>query len=306
MRKFLPIILLVFLVFLASWAVIQFTPIQQDTIDVSKTQIYSSIVPIADLVEKLGGDFVQSYALVPAGASVHTYEPTPSQLRAIDSADLYVKVGTPIEFEVTWLDKLLAINPQLSVIDLSTGIDLIESSEQEEEHVEEDHEHEHEGGDPHIWLSPKNILQMIPTITNALIEKMPEHESYFLVQQRDLLLRLTKIDNEVEATLNSFPQREIIVYHDAWAYFARDYELNLIVVEENRKEPTAKRIQSVITLAKENEISTIFASPEFNTQSAETIAKEAGAEVLFISPLPEDLLNAFDQISQAFAQALKK
>lgn len=311
MKKLLPIIFLLLIAVLGIWALAQFSPQQDNGVDSTKMQIYSSILPIADLVEKIGGDFVQSHALVPVGASVHTYEPTPSQLRGIDSASLYVKVGTPVEFEVTWLEKLLSINPHLKVVDASSNITLMEFAEEDhDEHEEEDSEsqdeHGHEGIDPHIWLSPKNVEKMVSTITDALIKELPEQQAYFETNKEQLLAELIILDGEIEQALDQFTKRELIVYHDAWGYFARDYALNLIVVEENQKEPTAKRLQDVIRLAKENKISAIFASPEFNTQSAETIAKEVGAEVVLISPLPEDLFVAFRQISDAFVTVLQQ
>jgi len=314
MKKFLPLFVLVIVAILAIWTLVQFSPQSGSEIDSDKVQVYSSIVPIADLVAKIGGDFVQSSALVPAGASVHTYEPTPSQLKAMDSADLFVKIGTPIEFEVVWLDKLLGVNSSIKEVDLSSGLSLMEFDEDEhhdedhedaDEHEEADDEHDHEGVDPHIWLSVKNVQIMVATITDALSAELPEQQAYFESNRDQLLAELIILDEEIEQSLSSFSEREMIVYHDAWGYFARDYALNLMTIEDNQKEPTAKRIQEVILLAQEHDISVIFASPEFNSESAETIAQEVGAEVVLLSPLPDDLLIAFEQIAQAFANALR-
>ncbi|MHC1636176.1 MAG: metal ABC transporter solute-binding protein, Zn/Mn family, partial [Candidatus Methanospirareceae archaeon] len=89
-----------------------------------KIGVVVTIPPQAEFVEKIGGEKVKITVMVPSGASPHTYEPTPSQLKEVSEAKIYFKVGSGVEFEKAWMDKIIAINPDMLVIDTSQGIEL--------------------------------------------------------------------------------------------------------------------------------------------------------------------------------------
>jgi zinc transport system substrate-binding protein len=113
-----------------------------------------TILPQADFVEAVGGDKVEVVVMVPPGASPHTYEVTPDQMTQLADAGMYAKVGTPVEFEIAWMDKLIAVNQSMLVVDCSRGIQLMEMADEEHEHEHEDegahdHEHEDEGAHAH-------------------------------------------------------------------------------------------------------------------------------------------------------------
>lgn len=313
MNKIISLFLIILVGVLGIFLLLQSQIVSEEDPHTDQLSIITSLLPVQSLVERIGGEHVQVASMVPAGASVHTYEPTPSQLKEVARADIFMKLGTPIEFEVTWLDKLLETNDELVVVDLSRGVNLIdfvsEEEDDDEDHHEEDddeHGHDHEGGvDPHIWLSPMNLQTMAMTIGDGLAQLDQENASYYQEQKELVLQELQLIDAEIRSVLQGASNRDLIVYHDAWGYFANDYDLSLIAIEENEKEPTAKHLQEVISLGKEHNVQVVFASPEFNTQSAETIAKEIGAEVILISPLPADIFAAFEEISNAFALGLQ-
>ncbi|MFC1753725.1 metal ABC transporter solute-binding protein, Zn/Mn family [Thermoproteota archaeon] len=92
-------------------------------------RIITTLIPFTHFIEQIGSENVSVTTLVPPGASPHSYEPKPQQLKALENADLYVSVGSGIEFELTWMDKLLEVNPDLDVLDCSQGIEFIESHE---------------------------------------------------------------------------------------------------------------------------------------------------------------------------------
>ncbi|RLI89650.1 MAG: zinc ABC transporter substrate-binding protein, partial [Candidatus Altiarchaeales archaeon] len=113
-----------------------------------------TILPQADFVKKVGGSRVRVTVMVPPGASPHTYEPTPGQLMETSKAKIYFKVGSGVEFENVWMDRIRAINPDMVIIDGSEGITKRE-------------------GDPHIWNSPINAKKMVENIYNGLIRVDP-------------------------------------------------------------------------------------------------------------------------------------
>ncbi len=274
-----------------------FYPFNTESINESdeKIKIVVTIVPQAEYVEKIGRERVSVTVLVPPSASPHTYEPTPSQMKEVAMADMFAKVGSGIEFELAWMNKLVSINPSMLIIDCSEGIHLIDMVEA---HEKTDHKDEGIGKDPHIWLSPRNAIIMVDNICNGLVELDPEYEFYYRSNRDQYVKVLEDVDDEFMRTLSVLRVRKFMVYHPSWGYFAHEYDLEMIPIEEEGKALTPEGISYLIKQAKENEIKVIFANPEFETVTAETIAKEIGGKVILISPLEKDYINMLKKISE--------
>ena len=263
-----------------------------------------SILPQAGFIEAIGGDKVEVVVMVPPGSSPHTYEVTPDQRTRLSNAKMYAKVGSPIEFELTWLDKLIDINRSMEVVDCAKGIELMEMVEDEHEH-EGDSEHQHEGLDPHIWLSVKNVMIMVQNICDGLVLVDAGNKSYYQANCADYLKKLADLDNDLEEDLSDVSNRNFIVFHPSFGYFARDYGLNQIAVEQEGKEPDADYIIRMIKEAKEFNIKVVFVSPQYNTTSAKSIAKEIGGQVVSIDPLAKDFITNMRAIESAMKQAMQ-
>jgi zinc transport system substrate-binding protein len=253
-----------------------------------KIGVVVSIAPQADFVEAVGGEKVIVTVMVPPGADPHTYEPTPSQMVGVSNANIYAKVGSGVEFELAWMDKISQQNKKMLVVDCSKGIQMMEM---EEHHGDEDDGEHHQGEDPHIWLSPQNAKLMVWNICSGLIQVDPQNESYYTRNRDEYLAKLDALDKDIREGLSRVINRRFIVFHPAWGYFARDYNLEQISIEIGGKEPSAKDIADLIRKAKELGIKIIFAEPQFNPRSAETIAEEIGGRVVFIDPLAEDYIS---------------
>ena len=259
--------------------------------DQDKLQVAVTIAPIQEIVEQIGSEKVQVSVMIPTGATPHTYEPTPSQFQEIAQTDAYVKVGTDIEFEIAWLDKIIATNRAMSIINASESIDFIQSKD-----------HDHGSENPHTWLSLKNAQIMVENIYQSLIEVDPGNQTYYNSNKETYLQELEELDSKIDRDLSSIDSRQFMVFHPAWSYYARDYDLEEIPIEEQGKEPTAQDIQRVIDQAKEYHIRVIIASPEFDAKSAETIASEILGQVVLISPMEKDIKNNIKQITNTLVQ----
>jgi zinc transport system substrate-binding protein len=271
----------------------------QDETTTDKIGVAVTIVPQTEFVERIGGDRVEVTVMVPPGASPHTYEPTPSQMVDLAEAEMYAKVGSGIEFELVWMDKLIAQNEDMLVVDCAEGVTLQETTtahEHEDEH-EDEHEHEendeHEHGtmDPHIWLSVVNAQIMVENITDGLIQIDPDNRAYYEDNRDTYLEELSQLDQEIRDGLAPVKNRMIIVYHHAFGYFASDYDLTILPVEAEGKEATAAGLQIVIDMALEHDIRVVFASPQFDTRQAEVIAEAIGGRVGLINPLAENYVE---------------
>ncbi len=241
-----------------------------------------SILPQADLVRMIGGEQVEVIVMIPPGSSPDSFEPSTKDLRSLSKADLYIKVGH-LPFEDAWMDRMLAANKDLTVVDTSKGIEIIEH-------------------DPHIWLSPRLAQKQAQTIAAALSEVDAAHKEYYQANLNTTIETLEKMDLSISAMLENVQGRSFLVYHPAWGYLARDYGLTEMAIEDHGKEPAPAEMAQIIANAKEQGIKTVFASPQHSTRSAEAIAAELGAQVVTIDPLPgkyEDILHSVELISTA-------
>ncbi|HML26279.1 MAG TPA: zinc ABC transporter substrate-binding protein, partial [Methanomethylovorans sp.] len=200
-----------------------------------KLVVAVSILPQAEFVEQIGGDKVSTVVMIPAGASVHTYEPTPSQLKHLSNAQVYVEVGSGMDFELAWMDDLLSVNSDMHVVNSSKGIQLItmgedehDEHEEEAENVTEEHteeEHDHTGLDPHVWTSPQEAKIMVKNIYEGLVAVDPDNEATYKQNYDAYIAKLDEADAKLKAALAGKEGSSFIVYHPAWGYLADDYGL---------------------------------------------------------------------------------
>jgi len=189
-----------------------------------KIVVATSILPLADFLGNVGGEKVEVIAMVPPGANPHTYEPTTSRMMALDRARMYAKVGSGIEFELVWMDKLVAINKEMLVIDCSKGIESHETAG------------EHGAMDPHIWMSPQNAQIMVQNICRGLVQVDPASKAYYEKNRDNYLQELIRLDRDIKGSLSGMVSRTFMVYHPAFGYFAREYNLCLLSRRERSQQ----------------------------------------------------------------------
>lgn len=278
----------------------------RETQPTARTGVVVTILPQVEFVENIGGDKVDITVIIPPGASPHTYEPTPSQMRALSKAKLYAKVGSGVEFELVWMDKLIAVNRDILVVDCSKGVELQEIADpHEHEHQSEHQEHEYDAMDPHIWMSPRNACIMVQNIASGLIQVDPDNRVYYEQNRDAYLQKLTQLDQDIREGLSAMKNRAFMVYHPAFGYFASEYDLTMLPIEEEGKEPTPSGLQYLIEQAKERDIKVIFAEPQFNPQSAEVIADAINGRVAFIDPLAGDYIVNLRTLTGELVQAME-
>jgi len=275
-----------------------------------------TIVPQSEIVEFIGGEYVDVTIMVPPGESPHSFEPTPEQMKKVAEATGYFKVGSGVEFEVVHMDTILEQNSDLQVFDCSKDISVISfdehygkegyhEEEEEHEHEEEEHDHEeegehdHEGGtDPHIWTSPENFKKMAEVVYNGLVEIDPDHQEEYYANYQTYISKLDTLHINVSNILDSYENKSFMVYHPAWGYFGDSYNLKMIAIEDEGKQPGPAGIDAIISQAKEENITVIFVAPQFDTSSAETIANEIGGNVVFANPLMSNFEETITKLAE--------
>ena len=214
---------------------------------------------------------------------------------AVSRAHMYVKVGTPIEFEIAWLDKLLSMNSTMYVCDGSTGIALMAAPQ----------DAEHSRVDPHIWLAPQNAKKIVNNICNALIIIDRDNGQYYRAQRDAYCAELDSLHRHIKQILRDKKKRVFVVYHASWYYFAKEYGLEQIAIETEGKEATAQNMEHVILAARAGNIRTVFVSPQFSTRSADMIAREIGGTVAAIDPLAKNYVKNLGEVVQLLSVAME-
>lgn len=260
--------------------------------------IFVTIPPQKEMAEAIGGDYVTVKTLIPPGADPHSYEPSPGTLEEISKADAYAVVGSGLETEENWLYRITGLNPDLKIINCSSGVKFIAS---EDGNSGETHTNGH--ADPHIWLSVSNGKIMTENLKRGLIGIKPELREEFESGAENYISLLDTLNSEISDKLKERRGEYILVYHPAWRYFAEEYGLKTISIEKDGKEPTPAGIKSVIDQAEEYSIKTVLISPQFSIKSAEVIAEETGSRVMTADPLKEEYIENMRNTAEVFSEA---
>ncbi len=270
-----------------------------DEEDDELVSIVVTIPPQKEWVENIGGDNVKITVMVPVGADPHTYEPTASQMAAVTHADIYFALGSNIEFEHRWMDTLIEYNQDMLIVDGSIGIELLELDDHHDE------EHDHEDHDPHTWMSPVNVQIMIENFLESLVEVDPEGEQQYLENADIYVEKLETLHDEISDSLKNYSGRKFLIYHPALGYFAHEYGLQEIAIEYEGHEPGPSRLESVILQAKEENITVVFVSPQFDENNAEIIAEEIDGEVITLNLLSEEYMDNLRDITEKLVFAFE-
>ncbi|MBR5850679.1 MAG: zinc ABC transporter substrate-binding protein [Alistipes sp.] len=251
--------------------------------------IYASIAPIKGLVERIVGDDFPVEVLVPVGASPETFEPTARQIVALNRAQWLFAVGL-IDFEQALLQKL---GEQVEVISLHEGVELIAGCCAHHHHA--DHAHTH-GVDPHIWSSPRALTSMAETIYRTIHAAYPD-SLHYTARYEQLREELSALDQRTAERIAAARVSEFMIYHPALTYYARDYGLRQTAIEEEGKEPSARRIAELIRHARQAGLKRILYQRQFPRSTVEAAAKDMQAEAVEFDPLNEDFLSEIDRIT---------
>ena len=282
--------------------------------DNSKLKVISSFNPLHEFSQIVGQEKVDATLLVPIGVEPHDWEPTIKDVQQMQKSDLIIING--IGFE-NWVDDLRENGFQGIIVDTSTGIKLNQHDEEqhdeeqhdeeqhdeeqhdEEQHDEEQHdEHEHLAGDPHIWLNPVYAKIQVQNIANAFSNSDSKNSKFYHMNAEKYNEKLDLLDLKIRTELSDC-NNNFIAFHDAFSYFAEEYDLNqhtIIPSSNPHGEVTAKTLENVISTARELNIKIIFSEETVNTKTSQIIANEIGGKVLVLSPL--EIVSADNYISK--------
>ena len=251
-----------------------------------------TLEPLRYFTEAIAGNNYEVVSMVPKGSSPESYDPTPQQLVNLSKSQAYFRIGY-IGFEQAWMKKLEANCPNMKVFDTSKGIDLI----RDKGHWHGDHFHEG-GVEPHVWNSTQNALIIADNIYQALCELDSTHQEDYQKRLDVLKQTIRQTDANVR-TLVENADSTFLIYHPALSYFARDYGLKQVSIEEGGKEPSPAQLKTLIETCRNENVHTIFVQQEFDQKNAQLIANELGVNIVSINPLSYDWVKEMIRIAEA-------
>lgn len=263
----------------------------------SAPHVLVSVPPHKFFVEKIAGETVTVDVMVPAGASAHTYEPTPKQIIIASRADAWFCIGEPFEHRA--IQALKSHHPSIEIVDLRQGVDLIGPECTQFGQRCSCHAN---GMDLHFWLSTRQAQIQVKTIAQILMKLYPEHRSLYQENLRLFHEELLKLDQEITQILNPLQNRHIFVSHPAYAYFCRDYHLVQHSVEIEGKEPTPQQLTKILDRARQLNIRTIFIQIQYSSKGAKLLAEHIGAKIITLNPYSEHYFDSMLNIAHAFAE----
>lgn len=272
--------------------------------DEEKPVITVTLEPQRYFTEAIAGDKFKVVSMVPKGSSPETYDPVPQQLVSLGDSKAYFRIGY-IGFEQTWMERLMNNTPHIQVFDTSKGIDLIlNNGNHDHNHGHGTHDGHIHAVEPHVWNSTANALIIAGNTYKALSQLDKANDAYYMARYDSLCQRIQHTDSLIRQQLSA-PEaaKSFMIYHPALSYFARDYGLHQISIEEGGKEPSSAHLKKLIDLCKAEDVRVIFVQPEFDKRNAETIAQQTGTKVVPINPLSYDWEEEMLDVAKALAPA---
>ena len=245
-------------------------------------KVVTTITPIADLVKNVGGDQVYATSLVPAGAEPEDYDPTPADATTVGKARIYFANGLGLEDYLTQLVQN-AGNPQLEVVTLSDGLPTLKGFGQGAD----------EGGNPHLWLNPRNAIAYVDRIRQTLDRVDPPNAPIYDANAAAYTAALNGLDTSIEQKVGALPadQRVLVSTHDAYPYFADRYGFRyLTVISANPgSDPSAQEYAALVKTVRDNQVKAVFGEAGFSDRFISQLAADTGAT--YVADLYTDTLS---------------
>jgi zinc transport system substrate-binding protein len=241
----------------------------------------ATIFPAADIARRIAGPGIPVIQVLPAGASPHTFDLTPGQVRELQKARMIFKIGGVDD----WIDGVAESLRRVTIVDLRKNVPLMPSHEDGHEHgAGARHEPDF---DPHYWLSAENAIVMARNIADALRTVEPSRADLFEANYRELALELSRLHAEIKTELSALKNNKMIVFHDGWRYFAAAYGLEIVAVFQASpgREPAPRDLQKIYAVARKYAVRAIFSEPQLPQESLEPLVHDLGLNMVVLDPL---------------------
>lgn len=228
---------------------------------------------------------------------LHDYQLTTDDIKTLEKAQIFVINGVDME---AFMDKVVEQQPNLKVVDSSIGIEFIKNQSDGE-------------NNPHLWVSISNAIKQVRNIGQQLSVLDPVNAVKYKSNTDMYMSKLEAEKEKMHKELENIKSRDIITFHEAFPYFAKEFDLNIVTIIEREpgSEPSAGELAQIVKRVNETKVKALFAEPQYSTRAVETIARETGAKIFMLDPVvtgPPDAdayINIMDNNLKILLEALK-
>lgn len=232
----------------------------------------------------------------PQTGCLHDYQLTPDDLKTLEKADVFVVSGAGME---AFLDKVIKQQPHLKIVEASQGVNLLKSDKGED--------------NPHVWVSISGNIAQVKNIANQLAAIDTTNAAKYQSNSEEYVKKLTILNRKMHQSLDGVKNKSIITFHEAFPYFAQEFNLQIAAVIEREpgSEPSPLELKDTIKVIRDSQITALFTEPQYSAKAAETIARETGAKLYTLDPVVtgdsslDSYINIMERNLTALEDALK-
>lgn len=260
---------------------------KEDSLDIV-TSFFPVYVAVINVTRDVPGVTVTNMT-EPQTGCLHDYVLRPQDLRLLEDADVFIINGAGME---AFLDDVTAQRKDLRIIEAAEGIPLLEEEDGEE--------------NPHVWVSLTNAVPYVRNIAERLSEIDKDNAALYGKNAAVYIEKIEKLGSEMHSRIDGLKNRDIITFHEAFPYFAQEFDLNIAAVVEREPgtEPTQKELVEVIETVKRTGIKALFAEPQYSSGATEVIAAETGAVLYTLDPVVTG--KAVPEAADAYLDAMRQ
>jgi len=252
-------------------------------------KVSATIFPLYDIVRNIAGDEIETVLILRPGASPHSFDPSPENIKLLQGSDTIFMIGHGIDDWALRLAESAGVRDH-TIVD--KNIKLMEFSGSDHTHegeeiIESEEDHKDEGIDPHYWLSIENAKGIATQVKDELITRYPTLEDSINVNYAKYIAQLNELQEYSKDRMKALDNKNIATFHNAWSYFAQENGLTIITTFEEfpGEEPTPEYLSEFIEHIEADKISVIYAEPQFSTATLEPIAKDLGVKISVLDPI---------------------
>lgn len=199
---------------------------------------------------------------------LHDFQLQSDDMKSMEKASVFIINGAGME---SFMDKVTSELPKLNIIDSSKGVDIMQLDGEKNSHT---------------WVSVTNYIKQVENVTEGLINLDPQNASKYKSNSITYIKELEILKNKMHNSLDKVTNRDIITFHDAFPYFAKEFGFNIVSVinREPESEPSAQEIADTIEIVKDKGVKCLFVEPQYPDTAAQTIANETGAKLYTLDP----------------------
>ncbi|WP_232153280.1 metal ABC transporter solute-binding protein, Zn/Mn family [Staphylococcus gallinarum] len=280
MKKSLKYILLLAVIMLLSACGNLDKDKNKDVSTKNKLEIYTTAYAFQNLTEQVGGKYVDVKSIYPAGADIHSFEPTQKDMIKISKGDLFLyssdemdPVAKKIAKSINNKDLKLPLADKLKKNEILAGEEHEHEGESHDEHAE--HEHEEGSKDPHVWLDPVLDKKFTKEIKDTLIKKDPKHKKYYEDNYKKVVKDIDGIDSQLKSITENPKRDTVVISHDSIGYLAKRYGFKQEgVTGMNNEEPTQKQLMKIVKNIKKTKQPYVLYEQNISSKVTDVIKKE--------------------------------